>query len=223
MASEDGLTVEGDSLTVECIVTDANPQPHVISWFDWEGTKVSSNEVVEFNAVQRNQSDIPEVKVTFTDNASSTGTAIEGHSFVAECEVLESNPLHNNVTWFDSDRTVVSLDELVKFNDVSRGQSGNYTCVATNTFWDGRTGTGTAIMNVDVEYPPSVNEQTVFCVEHDLDVRLSCDVNSNPSPSFYAWLRNGDLLVHEHTYVINKANRSDSGNYTCRATSVFYD
>ncbi|XP_070550751.1 cell adhesion molecule CEACAM5-like [Ptychodera flava] len=428
-ASEGGIVVEGDSFIVECIVTDANPQPHVISWTDSEGTTVSSNELMEFNAVQREQSGnytceamntfwdgtignaligfsifvqyIPEVKVTITGDASSTGRVIEGHSFEAECEVLDSNPSHNNVTWFDGGHTVVSPDGLVEFEDVRRKQSGDYTCVATNTFWDGRTGTGTAIMNVnveyapvatindesggrvvegreyrgdcssvgnpaasfawrnqsgveihtgptlylsdvkreesgiytciatntfwdaskgygnvsilldvqydpdvelrhfglydssqviegddfsvlclvdsnpevdwiawddsnadgawlnftsvernkhgdyictarntfwdnstgtgderisiDVQYPPYVNEQTVFCVEHDLDVRLSCEVNSNPSPSFYAWISNGDLLVREHTYVINKASRSDSGNYTCRATNVFYD
>ncbi|XP_070550766.1 B-cell receptor CD22-like [Ptychodera flava] len=430
-ASEDGSAVEGDSFTVECIITDANPQPNNISWFDWKGAKVGSNELIEFNAVQRNESGnytckatnsfwdgtmgnatigfsifvqyIPEVNVTITGNASTTGRVIESHSFEAECEVVDSNPPYNNISWFDSHRTVVSPDGMVEFKDVRRKQSGDYTCIATNTFWDGRSGTGTAIMNVDVEYPPvasindesdgrvvegreyksncssvanpaasfswtnqsgyeinkgaslylfdvkreesgmtytciatntfwdasnghgndsitldvqynpdielrdyglynssqviegddfsvlcladskpevdviawndsnadcawlnftsverndhgdytctayntfwdnstgngkehvfidvqyppSVNESTVFCVEHDSDVKISCEVDSNPSPSFYEWTRNGDLLPSlEGTHVIKRANRSDSGNYTCTATNVFYD
>ncbi|XP_070550759.1 B-cell receptor CD22-like [Ptychodera flava] len=249
--STNSTTVEGDSFSAEYIVKDAEPQPQVISWFNGEGTKVSQHKLLEFDTVLREQAGnytckatstfwdettgnsmngvslyvqyIPSMNVQITGNASDTARVIEGRSFSVECVVLDSDPSHDNITWFDGDGNVISFNELVEFKDISRNKSGNYTCIATTPFWGGRKGTGTTIMNVDVEYPPFVNEQTVFCVEHDLDVISSCIVLSNPSPSFYVWARNGDLLVREYNYVINKASRSDSGNYTCTATNVFYD
>ncbi|XP_070550561.1 neural cell adhesion molecule 1-like [Ptychodera flava] len=156
-ASDTGKIVEGDGVSFECDVIEANPAEVTVLWQNqdvitednWLNfTKVLREHHGEYTCVANN---------TFWDDSSGTGMvnvsvdvqyspeiimfdnityAIEGREFIIVCQV-SGNPTPN-VKWLYNGNQV-SQTETLQYEDIQRHQSGEYTCEANNIFWNNET------------------------------------------------------------------------------------
>ena len=78
--------------------------------------------------------------ILFADSASvdrvvkSSNTVIEGDTFSLTCEV--SGDPEPNVTWITVSNDEHSYGNILKFTNITRGDSGKYTCETTNSCGD---------------------------------------------------------------------------------------
>ncbi|XP_070550741.1 hemicentin-2-like [Ptychodera flava] len=232
---------EGEPVTLSCVV-DSNPAPSEYTWTKDGDTVSSESSFVIENVDRSHMGDyVCEATNIFYDgtNATEYGVVhldvqygpditivdetdhftIEGMNYRASCDV-DANP-EASVYWeYPDDSIVVSSEVLLE--EVTRIESGVYTCFANNTLWDGFEGSSNESFYLDVQYPPLVQSTDIVEKESE-SVTLTCETDSNPTPSEYSWTKNGDVIGTESTYVVDSLGRSDSGNYTCAATTVFFD
>ncbi|XP_070550543.1 cell adhesion molecule CEACAM5-like [Ptychodera flava] len=240
---EDGHLIhrEGETVTLSCVV-DSNPAPSEYTWTKDGDTVSSESSFVIENVDRSHMGDyVCEATNIFYDGTDATGYGvvhldiqygpditivdetdhftIEGMNYRASCDV-DANP-EASVYWeYPDDSIVVSSEVLLE--EVTRIESGVYTCFANNTLWDGFEGSSNESFYLDVQYPPLVDNAEIVEKESE-SVTLTCETDSNPTPSEYSWTKNGDVIGTESTYVVDSLGRSDSGNYTCAATTVFFD
>uniref|UniRef100_A0A8D1QDC1 Matrix-remodeling-associated protein 5 n=1 Tax=Sus scrofa TaxID=9823 RepID=A0A8D1QDC1_PIG len=119
-------------------------------------------------------------------------------------------------------RYVVFNNGTLYFNEVGMREEGDYTCVAENQV-------GKDEMTVHVKVvtePPAIRNKTysVVQVPYGDVVTVACEAKGEPTPRV-TWLSPTNRLIPassekyqiypDGTLLIQKAQRSDSGNYTC--------
>ncbi|KAL2769037.1 matrix-remodeling-associated protein 5 precursor [Daubentonia madagascariensis] len=119
-------------------------------------------------------------------------------------------------------RYVVFNNGTLYFNDVGMREEGDYTCFAENQV-------GKDEMRVRVKVvaePAAIRNKTYLVVQVPYGdvVTVSCDAKGEPMPKV-TWLSPANRLIpassekyqiyQDGTLLIQKAQRSDSGNYTC--------
>ncbi|XP_007953867.1 matrix-remodeling-associated protein 5 [Orycteropus afer afer] len=119
-------------------------------------------------------------------------------------------------------RYVVFNNGTLYFNEVGMGEEGDYMCFAENQV-------GKDEMRVRVKVvaePAAIRNKTysVVQVPYGDVVTVTCEAKGEPTPSV-TWLSPTNRLIpasldkyqvyHDGTLLIRKAQRSDSGNYTC--------
>ncbi|XP_033758541.1 carcinoembryonic antigen-related cell adhesion molecule 1-like [Pecten maximus] len=98
--------------------------------------------------------------------------------------------------------------------NVQKDDSGTYTCEASNSY-----GSTTADVVIDVQYAPeSAVTQSSQTAAVGTTVSLSCDTDSNPEPTRYAWSE-GSTSLSLTGKVISISVESGSTTYTCRASN----
>ncbi|XP_062982401.1 matrix-remodeling-associated protein 5 [Elgaria multicarinata webbii] len=121
-------------------------------------------------------------------------------------------------------RYVVFNNGTLYFNDVGLREEGDYTCYAENQI-------GKDEMKVRVKVvaePPTIRNKTYTAVDIPYGdvVSVGCDAKGEPTPKV-TWLSPSNRPIpllsdkyqvyRDGTLLIQKAQRSDSGNYTCVA------
>lgn len=119
-------------------------------------------------------------------------------------------------------RYVVFNNGTLYFNEVDLRQEGDYTCVAEN-----RVGKDQMRVRVQVvAEPAAIRDKTpsVLRVSYGEVATVACDAKGDPVPRV-SWLSPTNRLIpassdkyrvfEDGTLLIQKAQRSDSGNYTC--------
>ena len=56
----------------------------------------------------------------------------EGHSLNVSCNITKGNPEHTTFRW-SHDQTYISSTAVIEIQNVTRNQTGSYTCFASNT------------------------------------------------------------------------------------------
>ncbi|CAH0591436.1 unnamed protein product [Chrysodeixis includens] len=162
--------------------------------------------------------------------------AKQGGSTKFTCRVLKGNP-EPKLTWeYKSNQSsdfasipkgVLNVDsnELI-ISNVSEKHAGVYRCNAVNVI-----GRHTYEVSLEVQYPPRFNGQieTKGPQERKMGERVtfSCDAVGLPPP-IIVWTKDEHpvvysanlFLTNSSELVIEKISPSDSGTYTCNATSV---
>lgn len=142
---------------------------------------------------------------------------------------LPDGSMINNVMLSDDSGTrtkryVVFNNGTLYFNEVGMKEEGDYTCYAVNQV-------GQDEMRVSVKIlaeKPSIKNKTysIINVPYGDVITVSCEAKGEPVPKI-TWLSPSSkpipassdkyLIYQDGTLLIQKAQRSDSGNYTCLA------
>ncbi|EYC38722.1 hypothetical protein Y032_0700g1643 [Ancylostoma ceylanicum] len=156
----------------------------------------------------------------------------EGERVQIECAV-DANPQAVDVKWtgpqgFTSDGPILVL------KSVSREQTGNYTCTATNYLsiygeTGSQTRTGSAVTVIDVQRPPGPAEISPSRLDVVVGgaITLTCSTHDPGSPlGSYKWASpsSGGLFgtrEHDHAQLtVRNAQLADNGRYRCRADNI---
>uniref|UniRef100_A0A8C9W2G1 Ig-like domain-containing protein n=1 Tax=Scleropages formosus TaxID=113540 RepID=A0A8C9W2G1_SCLFO len=116
-----------------------------------------------------------------------------------------------------SNRVTFTADNSsMDIKKVEKDDAGQYKCSLSNPI-----STATAERNVVVNYgPESVTVQGEKTVKINTKVVLECSASSVP-PAGFMWTFNETLTnVKTNTFIIEKANYNDSGDYTCVASNA---
>ncbi|XP_077985356.1 hemicentin-1-like [Glandiceps talaboti] len=238
-----GIAVEGKVFTAYCNAI-ANPTA-AISWIH-RGALNTSGEELNIEDVTRDHSGeyICQAVNTYWNGSTNTVSddvtldvqyppsvevlsplvvCKERETVTLSCSVVDANPMETNLTWILQNGNIYS-NANVSLDDIKRELSGNYTCDATNIFYDNSVGYGSGVTTVDVQYYPdvSVKLDLVRCKEGD-DITLECTVDSNPPPSETKWTKDGVTKSNSLIHAINDVKRDDMGVYNCTAKIKFYD
>ncbi|XP_066149395.1 protein turtle homolog A-like [Euwallacea fornicatus] len=147
----------------------------------------------------------------------------KGDDVYFECNI-KANPPHHKITWYRngilvsqnvSAGVVVSGKSLV-LQRVTRGQAGNYTCLAANSRGD----TMSPIVELKVRYAPVCTEPEVTMIGASLDeaVKVRCHVTADPSDVTFQWQMNNS--GESFDVQAQRFNASATGDeLTYRATS----
>ncbi|XP_067305963.1 carcinoembryonic antigen-related cell adhesion molecule 20-like [Pseudorasbora parva] len=158
-------------------------------------------------------------KVSHVSLTGPEESLIEGDSYANISS--EGTGTNTSVEWMKdnsplspSNRTIFSSDNRsVSISRVQRSDSGEYQCTYRNPV-----SSETAKLRLIINYgPEEVSIKGPDVVVLGVPVSLFCSANSVPSASF-SWMFNAiDTNVNTDTFIIDKANLTDSGDYECTA------
>ncbi|XP_078323846.1 neural cell adhesion molecule 1-like isoform X4 [Crassostrea virginica] len=209
---------EGQTATLSCAVTDANPNTGIT----WRWSKTDSpNTALDTRAsytipnIQRERSgkysctasntagssvavtiDIDvQYKPDVKSSTSSPYKIIEGQTATLSCTVTDANP-NTGITWrwikTGFPNTILHTRATYTIPNIQRGRSGSYSCTANNTIGTSEAAT----VYVDVLYTPSIEERNVLVVNETERVTFTREIFSNPL-SDVLWLDGRHLLESE--------------------------
>ncbi|XP_070550562.1 myelin-associated glycoprotein-like, partial [Ptychodera flava] len=203
-ASDTGKIVEGDGVSFECDVIEANPAEVTVLWQSHD--IISEDNWLNFTKVLREHHGVYTCVAnnTFWDGSPGTGMvnvsvdvqyspeiimfdnvtyAIEGREFIIVCQV-SGNPTPE-VQWKYSGNQV-SQTETLQYEDIQRHQSGEYTCEANNTFWNNETAMEDEAFYLNVQYLPTVDivGPSAAAEEGKTQITVTCTVTDGvPDPT----------------------------------------
>ncbi|XP_069115359.1 hemicentin-1-like isoform X2 [Argopecten irradians] len=183
---------------------------------------------------------IPSVSISQSFYSVNTGTSV-----TLTCSV-SANPSHSSVYW---QRNVGSGTQTVAIDNVNfsgatvsspsltvlsadPGDSGSYTCFATNAIGTGQSSATTLSVSGSI---PSVSvTQSAYSITTGSSITLGCSVSGNPTVTSVYWQRNtgsgsqsitidnvkfSGATVSTPSLTVNSASSSDAGSYTCFAVN----
>ncbi|XP_070550591.1 B-cell receptor CD22-like [Ptychodera flava] len=168
--------------------------------------------------------DSPDVNITGENGSILTESTIEGASYSALCNV-DANPTDNlNFKWEFQDNTVHN-GALLQLQQVNRDQAGIYNCIAENIFFGGTTGFGNGSIDIDVQFPPSVEVMPSDAIAKEgTSLTLACNViDSNPVDVEFSWILADGTKYDKAVVDIVAVTRELNENQSCSATNTFYD
>ncbi|XGW32938.1 hypothetical protein V3C99_017447 [Haemonchus contortus] len=156
----------------------------------------------------------------------------EGERVQIECSV-DANPQAVDVKW-SGPQGFISDGPLLVLKSVSREQTGNYTCTATNYLsiygeTGSQTRTGSATTIIDVQRPPGhadISPPRLNVIVGGT-ITLTCSTPDPGSPAGnFKWASpsSGGLFgtrEHDHAQLtVRNAQLADNGRYRCRADNI---
>uniref|UniRef100_A0ABM0MIL6 Myelin-associated glycoprotein-like n=1 Tax=Saccoglossus kowalevskii TaxID=10224 RepID=A0ABM0MIL6_SACKO len=158
-------------------------------------------------------------------------TVIEGDEYEVEC-LVDSNPETNGI-WIHPDGSL-SAGSTLTLNNISRSDTGTYTCFAETVFWDGSIASDNDSLHFDVQYLANISLFGSTNVYEGSDVVLLCaTTDANPHP-YEMYINHTDDNGNENVvaeveydlhllYIITSISDEQSGTYTCYAATRFHD
>lgn len=142
----------------------------------------------------------------------------EGRNLTINCTQSANNTNRTvlNFTWskYGADNALSHSSQLT-FLNISRADSGNYSCTATNG-----TANWSAIATLKVFYPPEIIYSTGnLTVNESSNSKLSCNASGHPSPTIQWSFPNGSNIRNNGFLEIINTSRSQHGKYVCQATN----
>ncbi|XP_023820486.1 carcinoembryonic antigen-related cell adhesion molecule 6-like isoform X2 [Oryzias latipes] len=151
----------------------------------------------------------------------STEQIIEGSSVTLTCEASGSSPSRK----WKKDASDLSLSEnvtlsednkILTFRAVNKDNSGEYVCLVSNPFSSSEAKFTFIVnygpQNVQIEGKDKINEND--------QIKLICSAESTPSATFTWRLNGSEIIGSSAEFLKEKAQRSDSGTYTCEALNT---
>ncbi|XP_023321524.1 Down syndrome cell adhesion molecule-like protein 1 homolog [Eurytemora carolleeae] len=168
----------------------------------------------------------PNVELNLGRSISSSAI-YEGGDVYFDCKI-GSNPAPTYVSWFLNDveikqnveRGVIFTNQSLVLQKISRNQSGNYLCEATNPVGKGRS----QPIFLDVKYVPvcKTDKPKIYGVSKRELVNVLCQVESNPPEVEFKWTFNNSAEMIKVPVGRSQDNRSSSVlSYTPLTTMDF--
>ncbi|XP_070550987.1 transmembrane and immunoglobulin domain-containing protein 1-like [Ptychodera flava] len=232
--------ISGDSVTLTCSLTGAAP-PGELVWMKnntavrsghqplvWTTQITKENKYDIYNCKYQHhtlspsptcanniQFDVQYPPVTSLDIGEGLHTITIGDEFSTVCAVIEANP-PASVVWRKESMQVRSSG-LLRLQNTEKTDSGEYTCIATNTFYNGQQGFSWKMITIDVQYmPDSVaisHDDDGKAIEHDT-LTCTCAADANPSASFIWKDPAQNQIADRATLTLENVQRSNSGIFT---------
>ncbi|XP_078319162.1 cell adhesion molecule Dscam1-like [Crassostrea virginica] len=243
------IVKEGESATLSCTVTNANPYTNITwRWFktDSPNNTLHNGSVYTISNIQRGRSGkyhcsarnvvgtsentTIEVDVLYkpevTTGSSKSYTVNEGQTATLSCTVTDANP-NTDITWrwfkTDSPNNVLHNGSDYTISNIQRGRSGKYHCSARNVVGTSENTT----IEVDVQYKPEVTSGTSkpYIVKEGQTAKFNCTVtDANPYTDLtWRWFKTDSpnyVLHNGSVYSISNIQRMRSGKYHCSARNV---
>ena len=214
----------------------------ISAYFETEihhNVKVRGAEICIWNYIIANIIPVEPVIITYPQKPL---TLREGDSATLSCRLLSGRPIPD-LKWRKCDGSFPSgekeiSEDLIKFESVTRNDSGCYTCKADNGFAEAPV-TSMAMLVVECKCqhltfqiirqhfsdPPNVHIQK--SEDSTDEMTITCTVESQPAANV-TWLKDGETIEDEtKSIIINKSDNKHtltlgpdtSGNYTCLAVN----
>ncbi|KAL3857102.1 hypothetical protein ACJMK2_011798 [Sinanodonta woodiana] len=159
-----------------------------------------------------------------TLNMTDVLTVNETQSVSVLC-TASGNPSPNQTVWRE-----MSVDNILRFNNISRNVTSNYTCESTAaSLKHGRLKSQKTI-SITVQYAPDVNVTTINQPQENNSSSIRCEVNGVPALyTFHPWKHMwGDVLIrdnlqqnstgsNDNTLWLERMTMQDTGTYICSA------
>ncbi|KIH66910.1 immunoglobulin domain protein [Ancylostoma duodenale] len=224
-ASKWGITASRNmSGDFECRASNSVGEGSAILTLNVQYAPVVTTKLIPF----KSQRDTPTISPAFQARFNPK----EGERVQIECAV-DANPQAVDVKW-TGPQGFTSEGPILVLKSVSREQTGNYTCTATNYLsiygeTGSQTRTGSAVTVIDVQRPPGpaeINPSRLDVVVGGA-ITLTCSTNDPGSPpGSYKWASpsSGGLFgtrEHDHAQlIVRNAQLADNGRYRCRADNI---
>ncbi|XP_045504536.1 hemicentin-1-like [Colias croceus] len=165
------------------------------------------------NVTENVKVNIYPLPIAQSDEALTKVTLEEGKYAKVECPVKHAE----EIKWY-KDGTLISTGFL-KFPNVSRSQSGTYSCMVSNTV-----GSAHSSVSVDVAWAPRFHANPGKHVEETKgwDWYFDCEVDAKPSAKT-KWLFNSKLLLGEDRdkLVVLNIKTHHAGEYKCIVSNEY--
>ncbi|CAC5411926.1 DSCAML1 [Mytilus coruscus] len=142
-----------------------------------------------------------------------------------------SNPNPTSISWYKGDNILVSTNSKsslrYKMSNVSRHDTGNYTCSSQNEI-----GNASSDISLVISYPPGVNIRPSNLNEHNKNREIQCIAQGEPdSYNYFPWEHRSQFDEHIrylgatdsgilHLPEVNLSNRyQDTGFYICNVSN----
>ncbi|XP_078334109.1 neural cell adhesion molecule 1-A-like isoform X2 [Crassostrea virginica] len=237
---------EGQTATLVCTVTDANPNISIT----WKWIKLDSPHMVlhngshftipnikrgragPYSCAASNSVGASEAAIIFVDvqyepevwsGSSSPYKVREGDTAILACTVIDANP-NAIITWIwvktDSPNYVLHNGHNYTIPSIQRGRSGSYSCTASNSVGTSEPAT----VYLDIQFQPSIEERDALVVNENEKVVLTRRIYSNPlsNVSWYdeSQLLKSEIAVTTTNLIIEKARCTDTKNFTIIASNT---
>ncbi|XP_060587314.1 hemicentin-1-like isoform X1 [Ruditapes philippinarum] len=130
----------------------------------------------------------------------------------------KGNPFPN-YTW-DSPNDQIQ-ENIRQFANISRQDSGNYTCYVSNlmkrTFGDTENGLNISSIYLDILYPSTISSLEDVSILEGSNLNVTCQIQrGNPTTEIISWTRPSDSKNWWNSRLtITNVSRADDTNYTC--------
>ncbi|CAF3380090.1 unnamed protein product [Rotaria sp. Silwood1] len=237
-----GIEYEQQNLTCHY---DANPSPTSIYWLT-NGTTIVSREKILY--IPRLKSEQSGTYTCIVENSigkvnksiyldveySPRIRSIESHilvnhsdSVILRC-LVDSKPLPYKIIWLKNNSEIFRDNQLadLHINHVERNNSGLYTCVVYNRFYNNQTRNSSNTIELIVQSRPIIETTySKIAAEIGQSVTLTCRVIGQPKPSII-WKHNQqiiscDEIINDICYLyFPKITMQDFGTYQCIAENL---
>lgn len=150
---------------------------------------------------------------------------IEGRNLSVTCFYISGKPNATTFYWTKADSEFRYDYRTLWIPNIGREDSGSYVCNAENIYSSGNKGTANATIEIDVQYPPSVQPFDTQKPVEGTTLIIPCNVtDGNPAVTSIHWTRVGySSSYYGANYTLSTVQRSDSGTYICHARNTYYD
>ncbi|XP_056011993.1 titin-like isoform X2 [Ostrea edulis] len=239
--------IEGSDLAITCSVTNGKPSQTTVYWTkSGDSGFRQNNATLQITKINRSSSGsyTCTAENIYTIGGKGTGSqavnvnvlypptvspltnrdVIEGSDLTITCSVTNGNPSQTTVYWTKSgDSGFRQNNATLQITKINRSSSGTYTCTAENIYTIDEKGTGSQAVNVNVLYPPTIQDGSTITVNESQRAILTRNISSNPASNM-SWYSRG-VLIHTQTSVntaelkIENTECTDTGNYTLNVSN----
>ncbi|XP_070549490.1 B-cell receptor CD22-like [Ptychodera flava] len=142
-----------------------------------------------------------------------------------DCEYTPGNPSDTQVKWKAPNDETATRDNPLIIDSVDEHSNNlhNYSCIVTNTFFDGSEGRDDGITMVQFEYKPSVSTRTLYEINEGQDLKLYCNVKSITQAIDIEWTAPDSSIYPGQILTVLNVTKLHRGVYTCHATYKLCD
>ncbi|CAF3742114.1 unnamed protein product [Adineta steineri] len=238
------IGIENRQQNLTCQI-DANPPPTAIYWMTNETTIVSREKILYIPRLTSEQHGIYTcivensigkinhsiyLDVQYSPRVRTIESRIvtnRSDSIVIRC-LSDSNPLPYQIVWFKNNTEILRQNHLtdLRFDHVERNDSGLYTCLVYNRFYNNQTSNGSSTTELIVQSRPII-ETTYSKIASEIgqSLTLTCRVIGQPKPNII-WKHNDKLIqcdeiINDICYLrFSKILKNDFGIYICIAENL---
>ncbi|XP_022803126.1 hemicentin-1-like [Stylophora pistillata] len=244
VVSNDQDVCEGSSVTLSCNATgkptpnitwtkegengtNSGPLPSVDGVYVISNSSRSSNGTYRCTASNGVGDPVNQTTKVIVGNPSSvdgvfisSNTAVEGYPYHLSCEV--SGVPVSSVSWIKVTSGERHAGKLLNFTNISRNDTGNYTCEASN-----RCGNDSKTEAINVFFGPEITQFTTSAVHHKVCqygvIIFNCAADACPPVTSYQLFENDIAVLDTNTSGMWSRNMSTRGvfMYKCVANNTY--
>ncbi|CAH1797609.1 unnamed protein product [Owenia fusiformis] len=141
---------------------------------------------------------------------------IEGDDVTITCSI-DANPTATSIRWEKDGTPLGETSNVISRPSASSGESGNYTCIATNALAETQ-----ASVHLDIQYAPKLTTALdTYTIDEGQNLNVYCNIDANPAETTLYWKHLSSLTTFQsHILSLPGISRAQEGTYQCISESV---